>query len=378
MKLWEYSQKVAAISVSAASARANGRHRGQCTSGRLAPRSTTCESAAIQAEFLVPPSTTLAKPPESHRAWDDLSKSEKRVSAREMQVNAGMMENADFHIGRLINHLDSQGLLENTIIVIASDNGPESAMTSFDGPLNLALDAVKLIEGFDTSYENLGLSNSLTAIGPEWASVSASPFHLYKFYASEGGLRVPLVAAGPGIADSGIEQAPVHVSDLTPTLLEAAGVDFDPAAFYGRSVFPMLSGETDKTRSDTDNFAFEVSGNAALYRGKWKITRNARPMGDSQWRLYDLSVDPGETTDLSSQFPELFADMLGEYEAYSEEVGVFELGPDDYALKVLNSKLVNKMIGKYWPHATGFVLSLLLVLSLLIYFGRKYYRGQKA
>jgi arylsulfatase/uncharacterized sulfatase len=314
---------------------------------------------------LVPPTTTLAPPPASHRAWDELSPDQQRVSAREMQVNAGMMESADFHIGRLIDYLEQEGLLENTIIIIASDNGPESAMTSFEGPLNLALDAVKLIEGFDTSYENLGLPNSLTAIGPEWASVSAAPFNLYKFYASEGGLRVPLVIAGPGIADSGVELAPVHVADLVPTLLDAADVDYDEAAFYGRSVLPMLSGQTDNTRGDDDSFAFEVSGNAALYRGKWKITRNARPMGDSEWRLYDLSIDPGETTDLAAQNPELFADMLAEYEAYAEEVGVFELGPDEYALKVLNEKLVNNMIGKYWPHATGFVFAVLLVLLLL-------------
>ncbi len=332
----------------------------------------------VKALGLVPETTTLAPPPESHRSWDDLSAKEKKVSAREMQVNAGMMENADYHIGRLIDYLDSQGLLENTIIIIASDNGPESAKTTLDGPANLALSAVKMIEGFDTSYDNLGEPKSLTAIGPEWASVSATPFNLYKFYASEGGLRVPLVVAGPGIADSGVEQAPVHVADITPTLLDAADVDYDPAAFYGRSVLTMLTGETDATRDADDSFAFEVSGNAALYRGKWKITKNARPMGDSQWRLYDLSVDPGETTDLAAQNPELFESMLAEYKAYSEEVGVFELGPDEYALKVLNTKLVNKVISKYWPHATGFVLAILLVLFLLFKLVRGLFRRSHA
>lgn len=332
----------------------------------------------VKALGLVPETTTLASPPASHRAWDDLSPKEKKVSAREMQVNAGMMENADYHIGRLIDYLESQGLLENTIIIISSDNGPESAMTSFEGPMNLALNAVKFIEGFDTSYENLGEPKSLTAIGPEWASVSATPFNLYKFYASEGGLRVPLVVAGPGIADAGIEQAPVHVADLTPTLLDAAGVTYDPAAFYGRSVLPMLAGETDTTRDDNDSFAFEVSGNAALYRGQWKITRNAPPMGDSQWRLYDLSVDPGETTDLSASNPELFESMLAEYRAYSETVGAIELGPDDYALKVVNKKLVNNMINKYWPHVTGLLIALLLGLFLLFRLVRGLFRRAPA
>jgi arylsulfatase/uncharacterized sulfatase len=226
----------------------------------------------------------------------------------------------------------------------------------------LALDAVKLIEGFDTSYENLGQRRSVTAVGPEWASVLSSPFDLYKFYGSEGGLRVPLVIAGPGIAASGVEHAPVHVADLAPTMLEAAGVPYDPAQFYGQSVLPMLSGASETTYADNESFAIEVSGNAALYRGKWKITRNTPPLGDNQWRLYDISVDPGETTDLSSANPQLFDDMLAEYRAYSDKVGVLELGPNDNAIKILADNLTAKAAKKYWPYALGFVLALAAAL----------------
>ncbi len=319
---------------------------------------------------LVPPTTRLAPPPADHRAWADLSPLEQAASARAMQVNAGMMEAADHHIGRLLDHLDKAGQLDNTLVIITSDNGPEAAKTTIDGPANLALSAVKWLEDFDESYENLGQMKSLTAIGPEWASVSAAPFHLYKFYASEGGLRVPLIIAGPGIMASGVEMAPVHVADLVPTLLDAAGVPHEPEMFYGRSAFDMLAGATDETYADDEGFAFEVSGNSALYRGKWKITRNSPPRGDSQWRLYDISVEPGETTDLSSDHPEIFQDMLAEYRAYSEEVGVFELGPNNYALKVLNDKLINKVIHKYWPHMIGFVLALAAVLFMIFKLAR--------
>ena len=311
---------------------------------------------------LVPATTKLAPAPDNHRAWDDLSAEEKAVSAREMQVNAGMMEAADYHIGRLLRHLEQAGQLDNTIVIIASDNGAESAMTSFPGPANIALDAVKLIEGFDTSFENLGLPRSLTAIGPEWASVSSAPLDLYKFYASEGGLRVPLVIAGPGIAPAGVKDAPVHVADLVPTMLDAAGVSYDADAFYGRSALPMLSGATDATYADNENFAFEVSGNAALYRGQWKITRNTPPRGDSQWRLYNLAVDPGETTDVAAENPQLFQDMLAEYQSYSDEVGVFDIGPDDYAVKILNGKLINNSIHKYWLYLAGGGLLFVLII----------------
>ena len=309
---------------------------------------------------LVPATTKLAPPTSTHRPWGSLSAEEQALAAREMQVNAGMMTAADFHIGRLLDHLAKAGKLENTIVVITSDNGAESARTDLPGLANLALDGIKLIEGFDTSPENLGQPGSLTAIGPEWAAVSSAPFNLYKFYASEGGLRVPMVVAGPGIAPQGLADAPMHVTDLAPTLLDAADVAYDPAQFYGRSALGMLSGGTDATYGPEESFAFEVSGNAAVYRGKWKIARNFPPGGDAEWRLHDLSVDPGETTDLSAANPELFKSMKAEYQAYVQKVGVVELGPDDTAIKQLTNKLVTKALGKYWPYLAGLLLVLVL------------------
>lgn len=314
---------------------------------------------------LVPPDTKLAPTPETHRAWDDLTPEEQALSAREMQVNAAMMTAADEHIGRLLAHLETTGALENTIVIVTSDNGAESAVTEFEGVQNLIVDGIKLIEGFDTSPENLGQPGSLTAIGPEWASVSSAPFDLYKFYASEGGLRVPLVIAGPGIATSGIQNAPVHVADLVPTMLDAAGVSYDAATFYGRSAMPVLTGEANTAYAETDSFGFEVSGNAALYRGNWKITRISQPLGDFEWRLYDLSVDPGETTDVSGQNRELFEDMLAEYQSYSQEVGVFELGPEDYALKQLTTNLATKSLQKYSPYLLGAILAFAAALYLV-------------
>ncbi|MGF1511779.1 MAG: arylsulfatase [Myxococcota bacterium] len=316
---------------------------------------------------LVPPTTKLAPAPETHRAWEDLSPDDKAISAREMQVNAGMLEAADANIGRLLDHLEARGVLENTIVIVTSDNGAEAAETEFKGALQTALlEGVKLIEGLDTSYDNLGQPRSLTAIGPEWAAVSSAPFDLYKFYGSEGGLRVPLVIAGPGITASGIVDAPIHVADLVPTLLDAVGVSYDPDTFYGRSAIPVLTGAAETSYSDQESFGFEVSGNAALYRGNWKITRLAAPLGDSQWRLYDLSTDPGETTDLSSERPELFEDMKAEYRSYSQTVGVFELGPEDSAFKELFKKIATKSLHKYWPYLVGLV-GVVIALILAIY-----------
>jgi arylsulfatase A-like enzyme len=317
---------------------------------------------------LVPDSTTLAPVHEDHRAWTDLSPDEQAIAAREMQVNAGMIEAADFHIGRLLDHLETAGELDNTIVVVTSDNGPEAGVTRLDNPVfDLLLGGLHRLEGFDTSPENMGLPGSLTAIGPEWASVSAAPFSLYKFYSSEGGLRVPLVVSGPGVEATGVQDAPVHVADLMPTLLDAAGVTYDAEALYGKSVLPLLKGEATETRAESDSFGIEVSGNAALYRGKWKLVRTALPRGDFTWRLFDLSVDPGETNDLSDANPALFAEMRAEYEAYVAEAGVFELGRADYAEAQLFSNLLDRSIRKYWPYLAG--LALVLLIGLYALFG---------
>jgi len=324
---------------------------------------------------LVPKTTTLAPVHEDHRAWNDLSSDEKAEAARAMQVHAGMIEAADFHIGRLLDHLETLGKLDNTIVVVTSDNGAEPGVVTLKNPaFNLLLSGIHRLEGYDTSPENMGLPGSLTAIGPEWASVEASPFNLYKFYSSEGGLRVPLVIVGPGVEANGIVHGPVHVSDLMPTLLDAAGVAYDADALYGKSIQPVLAGQTSETRGADESFGGEVSGNASLYRGKWKLVRTALPRGDFTWRLYDLSIDPGETRDLSGEYPTVFSEMRAEYDAYVAEVGVFELGREDYAEAQLFSNLLERTISKYWPYLAGLVLILLIGLYALYRLIRKLVR----
>ncbi|MFN9771183.1 MAG: arylsulfatase [Burkholderiales bacterium] len=327
---------------------------------------------------LVPPTTRLAPPPRTHRAWASLNPEERAVAARKMQVNAGMITAADEHVGRLLAHLESSGKLANTIVIVTSDNGAEGGDTRVGGVRDTFLSGIEWIEGFDTSPRNAGRKASLTAIGPEWASVSSAPFNLYKFYSSEGGMRVPLVVAGPGIAASGISDVPVHVADLVPTMLDAAGVAYDKASFYGRSAYPVLTGQAKASRAEDEGFGFEVSGNAALYRGKWKITRLAPPLGDRAWRLHDLSADPGETTDLSAANPELFESMKAEYRSYAERVGVVELGPEDFAFKQLNRNLSAKILNKYWPYALGVMLAFAAILCLAFWVARGVVRRVRA
>lgn len=299
---------------------------------------------------LVPDTARLAPPAPGSRRWEDLSAKDRAYWARVMQVNAGMMEAADHHLGRLLDFLDARGDLDNTIVVVTSDNGPEyNTIGRTSAPAMLAFERVWMaIEGWDTNLDNLGLPGSLAAIGQEWAEVSAAPFSLFKFTAGEGGVRVPLIIAGPSVAPVGLAHGRAHVADIAPTLLDLAQVPYGPDAFHGRSLAPILSGDAAEVYADTDPTVIEVSGTAALYHGRWKLKRTTPPAGDGQWRLHDVVADPGETIDLAAAQPALFDAMMADYRAYVDEMGVFELPPGASAHTQLRINAIKKSMVNYW------------------------------
>jgi arylsulfatase A-like enzyme len=312
---------------------------------------------------LVPDGTELAPLPASSRDWENLSPADQSYWARSMQVNAGMLEAADHHLGRLLAHLEAQGKLDNTFVIVTSDNGPESSgIGNAPGAEGVAQRWWMRQTGWNRDFETLGERNTMTFIGEEWASVSAAPFALFKFTATEGGLRVPLVISGPNLPDSDVIDGRAHVTDLVPTMLDFAGLDPVTPDIRGRSLLPMLSGARAAVYGDDEAVGFEVSGNAALYRGNWKISRIPTPLGDGKWHMYDLATDPGETTDLASARPELFQDMLNEYLSYADEVGVVPVSADYNPFKQVGKKVVRKKAREHWP---GLLVAGLVTLTFL-------------
>ena len=308
----------------------------------------------------------LAPMPDTARDWDSLTDEERARYIAMMEVNAGMMEAMDFHIGRFIDHLKAQGQYENSIFVVASDNGPEFNRGDDDWRLTLW----RNLNGYHIDADRAGLPGSWGFIGPEWAMAAASPGTLFKFYATEGGIRSPLIIAGPGIAPSQIS-SPAMVSDIAPTLLDWIQVDAPPAAakpMTGRTLLPVLRGEADSVYGPDDVRAIEVSGNSALYKGDYKITRSMPPVGDAKWRLFNMIDDPGETTDLSVTEPDMLEEMLGAYADYAGSVGVLEM-PDGYdSLRQVLENLQARLLKHY-----GWMLVLLGCVLLVILYGL--YRG---
>ncbi len=308
---------------------------------------------------LVPQGAPLAPMLGGARDWDTLSTEDKRLYAKSMEVNAAMLEAMDFHIGRLIDHLEAAGELENTLFIVTSDNGPEpSAIVELPG-----FGIWMALNGYEYNIETLGDRGSMGFIGPEWASAAAAPSNLFKFYAAEGGIRVPLIISGAGVNARAPVQSMAMVTDLTPTIMDFAGVtesESEPVPINGRSLRPVLNGGAEETYAATTPLGLEVSGNSALFLDGYKLTRNSLPFGDGVWRLHNLDVDPGETHDLSSAEPERMQIMLTHYQEYVDEFGVIELQGDfNYLLQVTANTIPRVLAANWW----------ILLITCIIIFG---------
>ena len=291
---------------------------------------------AAEAAGIIPAGTEMVVTPGT-LDWDNLTEEQKRHHSRRMEVYAGMVDAMDMHIGRLMSYLDSIGEYENTIFIFTSDNGAEgSGIINPDGGSALGrwFDSV----GYNADLETLGEPGSWNAIGPSNATIAASPLRYYKFHANEGGLRVPLIMSGPGISKRDeLTDEFVFVTDLTPTILGLVDIDNHGGDWNGREVEQIvgtdfsayLSGASFRIHEESEAIGYELGGNSALFKGDYKIVINRVAQNETDWHLFNIKIDPGETDDLAAQQPELFSELLSDYEAYEEMNNVLPM-PEGY------------------------------------------------
>ncbi len=268
--------------------------------------------------------------------WQALKPAERAARARAMAAYGGMATAMDREIGRLVAHLKATGQYDNTVFVFLSDNGGE-AIDPMAKPFSAAMARLY----YNQNPDQQGRPGSLTAIGTSFASAVSSPLRGYKFTASEGGLRVPLIIAWPGnpaLRRGSVARGFAHVTDVAPTLLAAAGVAPQRGNFAGHRVEPMtghdltplLTGTALDVRAPGKALGYELSGNAVLFRGDLKLVKNLTPYGDGGWHLYDIIADPGETQDLAAANPAAFRAMQAEYAAFARRDQVLAM-PAGYA-----------------------------------------------
>lgn len=338
------------------------KYKGRYDSGWDALRRARHQRA--EALGLAPPGSAMADLPPGYREWAKLTDEDRALYAARMEVQAAMLEAMDRNVGRLIAHLKAKGQYDNTIFVVASDNGPEPSR----GDNNRLLSTWLRMAGYHVGLEGMGGRRSWGFIGPEWAAATATPGAWFKFYATEGGVRVPLVIAGPGLEVARID-APAMMTDIAPTLLAWIGAPIaegDAKPMTGRSLLPVLKGQAESAYAEDEVRVIEVSGNTALYKGDFKITRSVRPLGDGRWRLFDIARDPGETTDLSIARPQLLTEMVADYEGYAERVGVQAM-PEGYDSEKQNIKNNMQHMFADNPWLYGVVTGMAVLAGLLVW-----------
>ena len=319
---------------------------------------------------LLPANTPMAALPSTHIAWDSLSPADKAYQARRMEVYAAMAEAMDYHIGRLILHLKESGEYDNTVFVFMSDNGAEAS-----DPYALAVGRWWLDRNYNRDIDRLGSKGAYSIIGPQWASAATSPLSTYKFFAGEGGIRVPLIISGvPAKAKDSqprIHHSLTHVNDIVPTLLDLAKVEHPGTSYKGQSIYPLsghsllsvISGSAKRVRSPDEVLGYELSGNLALFKGDYKLVSNLAPVGDGKWHLYNIMTDPGETQDLQHALPDLFQSMQAEYAKWAKANGVLAM-PAGY--DPIQQVIINSLVFVYWPRYQWHLLVFFLVLTTAV------------
>lgn len=277
---------------------------------------------------VVPAGTTLPDRPPWVQDWETLPGEERALYARMMEIFAGFLAHTDAQIGRLIDLLEEIDQLDNTIVMLISDNGtsaegsPVGAVNEHRFPFGLPEDVNENLAAID----DLGTDRAYNHYAWGWAWAGNSPFKLWKRYTWLGGTRTPLIVHWPaGIRARGeVRDQFCHVIDLMPTILDAVGV----AAPTSVDGVPQqdVDGTSIRATFDAPDAPsprrvqyFEILGSRSIYLDGWKATTDhvgqqvhaerellegSRDFASDRWSLYHLDRDFSEAHDLAASEPE--------------------------------------------------------------------------
>ena len=290
----------------------------------------------MKAEGLIPDTSDLSSRHADVPAWENVK--HKEWQASRMAAYAAMIDQVDTGVGQLVEQLKKNGQLENTLILVLSDNGgsalehPNGLIGSTGAPWTtmryvpvFARNKRAVISGDVIGLEP-GPEDTYGGYGAGWANLSNAPFRMFKKFSHEGGVATPLVVSWPDkVKNKGsVLHQPGHVIDFLPTFLDAAGAKplttingQKTMSLDGASLVPILTGE--KSRSSRP-IGFEHAGNRGIRHGKWKFVAQS----GSNWELYDLSSDRIEMNNLAKQRPEKLKEMLTLYNRWAEKNWVVE------------------------------------------------------
>jgi arylsulfatase A-like enzyme len=334
------------------------RYKGQFDDGWDVYREQTL---ARQMELgVVPPGTALASKPADIADWNTLSADEKRLYARQMEIFAAFAEHTDHEVGRLVDAIEAMGEMDNTLFIyVFGDNG-----SSAEGGLTGTFNELVVLNGLPDSIEDQlphldewGGPMSYPHFQAGWAVATNTPFQWTKQVASHyGGTRNPLVVHWPeGIKAKGeIRSQWHHVTDIAPTVMEAAGLPFPNLVngavqkpFEGVSLMYSFDAPDAADRHATQYF--EMFGNRAIYHDGWVAATKHRtpwggapdgPLDEDKWELYHVAEDFSQAHDLAASNPTKLNELQ---ELFLEEAIKYDVLPlDDRTYERFNAAIAGR------------------------------------
>ncbi|HWC43871.1 MAG TPA: arylsulfatase [Actinomycetota bacterium] len=283
------------------------------------------------------------------RPWASLSEKERRLFSRMAEVYAGFLSHADHHIGRLLDYLEDSGQLDNTLVMVVSDNG-----ASGEGGPNGSVNEMKFMNGIPDDLEQnlamleeLGGTRTYNHYPTGWAMAFNTPFKMWKRYEFNGGTSDPCIISWPAgtRARGEVRSQYHHAVDLVPTILDVLGVE-PPATIKGHVQSPLdgvsmrYSFDDDAAPSARKTQFYSMLGSRAVWHEGWKaVTTHPAISGwsnfnEDTWELYHTDVDRAELHDLAAKHPDKLRELVNLWFAEAGANQAFPLD-DRSALEIL-------------------------------------------
>jgi len=250
---------------------------------------------------LFPKEMLLAPMPSHVPAWSGIGDRKQEFESFRMAIYAGMVDRLDQNMGRLIDYLKKKGALENTLILLCSDNGA----CPFERSKNTDIPPWK--GGSDYTYDG------------SWATVGNTPFKHYKQTQHEGGISSPFIIAWPkGLKNGGRwDRAPRHLVDIMATCIEVGQAEYpttgnvEPLA--GKSFLPLIQGLEDPGHNE---LYFKYASSRGMREGDWKLVS----FYGAKWELYNVATDRQEQKDLAEKYPERVMELSARWRQFAADV----------------------------------------------------------
>jgi len=285
------------------------------------------------------------------RPWDTLNADERRLFARMAEVYAGFLAHADHHIGRLLAYLEQTDQLDNTLVVVVSDNG-----ASGEGGPNGSVNEMKFANGIPddlaenlSKLDDLGGTRTYNHYPNGWAMAFNTPFKMWKRYEYNGGTADPCIISWPKGAQARgeIRHQYHHAIDIVPTILDVLGVEA-PETIKGhtQSSFDGVSmrGSVDDASAESGRKTqfYSMLGSRSIYHEGWKAVTNHPTVSGwghfnaDEWELYHVDVDRSEIRNLAAEQPEKLRELVNLWFAEAGANNAFPLD-DRSALEILST-----------------------------------------